>query len=489
MPKIVDHLESVVAPLDNPIIMGHSAGGVFTQILLDKGYGAAAVVLNSAPTEGVTVAPLSQPRSTFPILKNPANRHRAAGFTFEQFHYAFTNGVDEAIARPLYKRYAVAAHGGILLESVLANVKPGHQDTWVDYHNDDRAPLLFISGSDDHITPPASSGPTPSTTSPTRRSRRSPRSRVRTSCRRRGAGRRSPTGARVGARQRPSREDRCGGLSYAVHHDQRRRRDLLQGLGFRAAGRHGARVAAQQRPAGRRSSLSPRRTTASARSRTTAAGTAAPRRCGTATTWITTRTISPRSRRWMERQGSDGRGRQPRRRDGANDGRFGLDRGAAKVPRTTRVGGRQADELLLSQGLGNGLGQGRASVGRGRHVDRVTEASLIVGGPKERADGTVAGARVGHRPDVDDGVVGRRGGLGFGRGIDRRWCRLDVRRDVLGGGLSLGRRGRARLPAASCRRIGAAVCVVCHRVVRLQRWSNGAESSTFRALPWQAGRC
>lgn len=153
--KIVDHLESVVKPLDNPIIMGHSAGGVFTQILLDKGYGASAVVLNSAPTEGVKVAPLSQLRSTFPILKNPANRHRAAGFTFEQFMYSFTNGVPEEIARPLYERYAVPASGGILLESVLANIKPGHQDTWVDYHNDDRAPLLFISGSTDHIMPPS----------------------------------------------------------------------------------------------------------------------------------------------------------------------------------------------------------------------------------------------------------------------------------------------------------------------------------------------
>jgi pimeloyl-ACP methyl ester carboxylesterase len=37
---------------------------------------------------------------------------------------------------------------------VLANLQPGHQDTWVDYHNDDRAPLLFISGSEDHLMPP-----------------------------------------------------------------------------------------------------------------------------------------------------------------------------------------------------------------------------------------------------------------------------------------------------------------------------------------------
>ena len=47
------------------------------------------------------------------------------------------------------------ANGGILFDSVLANLKPGHQDTWVDHHNESRAPLLFISGSTDHIMPPS----------------------------------------------------------------------------------------------------------------------------------------------------------------------------------------------------------------------------------------------------------------------------------------------------------------------------------------------
>ncbi len=75
----------------------------------------------------------------------------------------------------------------------LANVKPGHQDTWVDYHNDNRAPLLFISGSTTTSCRRASSSRTPSTTSPSRRSPRSSRSRARTSCRRSRAGRRSPT--------------------------------------------------------------------------------------------------------------------------------------------------------------------------------------------------------------------------------------------------------------------------------------------------------
>jgi pimeloyl-ACP methyl ester carboxylesterase len=33
-------------------------------------------------------------------------------------------------------------------------LQPGHREAWVDYKNDDRAPLLFISGSEDHLMPP-----------------------------------------------------------------------------------------------------------------------------------------------------------------------------------------------------------------------------------------------------------------------------------------------------------------------------------------------
>jgi pimeloyl-ACP methyl ester carboxylesterase len=155
VPRIIEHLESVLDGLDSPpVIIGHSAGGAFTQILLDHGYGAAGVAMSSAPTEGVRAVPLSQVRSTFPVLKNPANRHRAVGFNLEQWTYAFTNTFTEQESKELYERYAIPAAGGILFNSVLANFEPGPQDTWVDYKNDARAPLLFISGSEDHIMPP-----------------------------------------------------------------------------------------------------------------------------------------------------------------------------------------------------------------------------------------------------------------------------------------------------------------------------------------------
>ena len=156
VPAIIEHLESVVGALDNPpIVMGHSAGGAFTQILLDHGFGAAGVALNSAPTEGVRVAPLSQLKSTFPVLKNPANRHKAIGLSEDEWRYAFTNTFTEEESRRLYERYHVPASGRVLWGGVLANFQLGHQDTWVDYRNADRVPLLFVSGSEDHIMPPS----------------------------------------------------------------------------------------------------------------------------------------------------------------------------------------------------------------------------------------------------------------------------------------------------------------------------------------------
>jgi pimeloyl-ACP methyl ester carboxylesterase len=155
VPQIVEHLESVIGELDAPpILMGHSAGGVFVQLLMDRGYGAAGVAINSAPPEGIPVVPLSQIKSTFAVLRSPANRHKAVGFTPEQWHYAFTNTFSEEESQALYERYHVPASGGIFWDNILANVKPGHQDTWVDFKNDSRAPLLFISGSEDHLMPP-----------------------------------------------------------------------------------------------------------------------------------------------------------------------------------------------------------------------------------------------------------------------------------------------------------------------------------------------
>jgi pimeloyl-ACP methyl ester carboxylesterase len=154
VPETVAHFEGIIRELDQPpFIMGHSFGGVITQILLDHGLGAAGVAIDSVPAEGVRVVPRSQIKATFPVLDNPANRHRAVPFTVKQFQYAFTNTLDDEETAKVYERYHVAAPGSWVWGGILANLEPGHQDTWVNFRNDERAPLLFIAGGEDHIMP------------------------------------------------------------------------------------------------------------------------------------------------------------------------------------------------------------------------------------------------------------------------------------------------------------------------------------------------
>lgn len=125
-------------------------------MLLDRGLGAAGVAIDSAPTEGVRVNPPSQIRSLLPFLANPANRRRAVGFTPERFHYAFANTLTREESDAVHERYHVPAPGRWVWDyGLLANFRPGHQETWVDYGRHDRAPLLFVTGGADRLMPPS----------------------------------------------------------------------------------------------------------------------------------------------------------------------------------------------------------------------------------------------------------------------------------------------------------------------------------------------
>lgn len=151
--EIVDHYEAIIRELDRPpIIIGHSFGGLMTQILLDRGWGAAGVAIASAPVKGVLLLPFSTLKASFPILSNPLNNHRATALTEDQFHYAFTNLLSEEESKKVFDRYAVPGPDHLLFQAGLANFNP-HAATTVDFQNDTRAPLLLIAGERDHISP------------------------------------------------------------------------------------------------------------------------------------------------------------------------------------------------------------------------------------------------------------------------------------------------------------------------------------------------
>lgn len=153
IPDVVDHYDGIIRNLDEPpILMGHSFGGLFTQILLDRGLGRAGVALDSAPVKGILLLPFSTLRVSFPALSNPLNLHKAAALTPEQFHYAFGNLLSEEESRRIYDRYAIPGPDHLVFQAGLANFNP-HSPAAVDFHNDDRAPLLLIAGGKDHIAP------------------------------------------------------------------------------------------------------------------------------------------------------------------------------------------------------------------------------------------------------------------------------------------------------------------------------------------------
>ena len=69
---IVDHYDRIILELKRPpIIMGHSFGGTFTQILLDRGLGAVGVGVAPSTVRGVVSLPLSTLRATTSLSRNP----------------------------------------------------------------------------------------------------------------------------------------------------------------------------------------------------------------------------------------------------------------------------------------------------------------------------------------------------------------------------------------------------------------------------------
>jgi pimeloyl-ACP methyl ester carboxylesterase len=151
--EVVDHYDRIIRALDTPpVIMGHSFGGLITELLLDRGLGAAGVAISPAPVKGVLRLPPAELHTVFPALRNPANDKKTVPLTAKQFHYRFTNTMNDADAAAAYERYYVPGPGRVLFQAAFANVNP-HAVTKVDFHKDDRAPLLVMGNDEDHTVP------------------------------------------------------------------------------------------------------------------------------------------------------------------------------------------------------------------------------------------------------------------------------------------------------------------------------------------------
>jgi pimeloyl-ACP methyl ester carboxylesterase len=151
--QVADHVAEVIGKLTRkPAVIGHSFGGLLSQIIAGRGLSAASVAIDPAPFRGVLPLPISSLRSAMPVLANPANRGRAVSLTFNQFRYGWANAVSAEEAKQLHETFHVPAPGAPLFQAATANLNPW-TEAKVDTKNPDRGPLLVVSGEKDHTVP------------------------------------------------------------------------------------------------------------------------------------------------------------------------------------------------------------------------------------------------------------------------------------------------------------------------------------------------
>jgi pimeloyl-ACP methyl ester carboxylesterase len=150
---VTNHYAELIKGLgEPPIIIGHSFGGLFAEKLLGEGLGAAAVAIDPAQIKGVLPLPLAQLRAGLPALGNPANLHRSVSLSEKEFRFGFGNAVSEEESRALHDEWTIPSPARPLFQAAAANFVL-HSQAKVNTDNEERGPLLLISGTADHTVP------------------------------------------------------------------------------------------------------------------------------------------------------------------------------------------------------------------------------------------------------------------------------------------------------------------------------------------------
>ena len=151
--EIVDHYERIIRALpEPPILIGHSFGGLFVQILLDRGLGTCGVAIDPAPPKGVLVFELSAFRSLASVLLTWRGWRKVVRWSYANFRYAFVHNLPEDDGRAAYEAHVTPETGRVFFEGAFAGFAR-HSPATVNFRNHARAQLLILAGGDDHIVP------------------------------------------------------------------------------------------------------------------------------------------------------------------------------------------------------------------------------------------------------------------------------------------------------------------------------------------------
>ena len=144
--ELIDHYIDIVQSMpEKPIVIGHSLGGLITQIIVNRDLAAAGVAIHSVPTLGVFPYEFSFLRGGRKSLGLFTSLKKTYLMSFKDWQYAFVNGMPLQEQRAAYEKFTIpesktVARGGLSSAAKVDYAKP-------------HAPLLLTSGTRDNIIP------------------------------------------------------------------------------------------------------------------------------------------------------------------------------------------------------------------------------------------------------------------------------------------------------------------------------------------------
>jgi pimeloyl-ACP methyl ester carboxylesterase len=144
--KLTGYFRDIVKSLpDKPILVGHSMGGLITQLLVQEGLAAAGIAVHSLQPQGIFTFKFSFYKAGWPALGFFTDTRKTYLMSFPEWQYAFTNGMPFDAQKDAYYKLLVPESKLLVRDATTPAAK-------VDFSRP-HVPLLFLSGSKDRFIP------------------------------------------------------------------------------------------------------------------------------------------------------------------------------------------------------------------------------------------------------------------------------------------------------------------------------------------------